>query len=211
MTTPETGISKVDRKTILPEKDQCVYTSCYCEENVWKLCQHLRDTHSEELLDDYFVVFISNPSQETILWKQKAGQSQDDFLVVWDYHVILIDKQSQLVFDLDTSLPFPCSFDLYMQSAIRSDFLLNEKYHRWFRVIPSKEYLATFASDRSRMRTPDGRWIKPPPSYPCIQTEFSTNNLDDFINMIESRNSIFKVGQIVVGTEELEKLLQKQS
>ena len=42
---------------------------------------------------------------------------------------------------------------------------------RMFRVIPANVFLDTFASDRSHMLDAEGKWLKPPPSYPCIQTE----------------------------------------
>lgn len=45
------------------ERDQCIYTSCYCEENVYKLLQSLlSDGIPAECL---FAVFISN-SNETV-------------------------------------------------------------------------------------------------------------------------------------------------
>lgn len=197
---------KVDKTTIFPDKNQCAYTSCYCEENVWKLCEYIRDKFPPDILDDYFVVFISNPQQETVLWKQKAGRVENDFFVVWDYHVVLIDKEAQLVFDLDSTVAFPSSFNLYLQSCIRNDcLLLEERFHRRFRVIGAKQYLEIFASDRSRMKHPDGSFIKPPPNYPCIQTELSHNNLDDFIDMTESLNVVSSVSHLLIGTEEFRK------
>lgn len=41
-------------------RDKCTYTSCYCEENVWKLvqCKELA-----KVTDRLYVVFISNPSE----------------------------------------------------------------------------------------------------------------------------------------------------
>lgn len=41
------------------------YAGCYCEENVWLLCQRLCDTgkaHESELI----VVFMSNPEQQVL-------------------------------------------------------------------------------------------------------------------------------------------------
>jgi len=37
-------------------------------------------------------------------------------------------------------------------------------------MIRADLYLETFASDRSHMKDADGKWQKPPPSYPCIET-----------------------------------------
>lgn len=41
---------------------------------------------------------------------------------------------------------------------------------RFFRVVPAKQFLQSFASDRRHMKRPDGSWIKPPPPYPAICT-----------------------------------------
>lgn len=49
-------------------------------------------------------------------------------------------------------------------------------------MVPAKDYLATFASDRSHM-IKDGNWIMPPPAYPPICTAIFKHNLNDFINM----------------------------
>jgi hypothetical protein len=47
----------------------------------------------------------------------------------------------------------------------------NRDIFRQFRVIPADEFLSTFASDRSHMLDEDGKWLKTPPSYPCLQTK----------------------------------------
>jgi hypothetical protein len=36
-----------------------------------------------------------------------------------------------VVYDLDTTLPFPCSFELYAEKALRYDERLNETYQRY--------------------------------------------------------------------------------
>ena len=108
--------------SILPPADECEYTSCYCEENVWKLCQRLQEKEVLQDLHRASAVFISNPARSVPLWSQKAGRGAEkvpnhDFftlivmeyqMVVWDYHVILvyIGDDSTLIYDLDTTLPF---------------------------------------------------------------------------------------------------------
>lgn len=99
-----------------------------------------------------------------------------------------------LVYDFDCSLPLPCDFSSYSKQVLRDDDLLHEDYHRRFRVVSAHDYLEVFASDRSRMKNQTGEWIKPPPQYPCIQTNESSNNLDDFICM---DNKLFHVGEIL--------------
>ncbi|KAI0781311.1 N-terminal glutamine amidase-domain-containing protein [Trametes elegans] len=66
-----------------------VYTSYYCEENVYLLAQMLTQllhTDSRGGLWQVFVVFISNSGKTVALWSQKAR----DGVVVWDYHVVLV-------------------------------------------------------------------------------------------------------------------------
>ncbi|XP_054047071.1 protein N-terminal glutamine amidohydrolase isoform X3 [Rissa tridactyla] len=105
------------------------------------------------------------------LWKQKSGRGDEP--VVWDYHVILLHVSSgeqNFIYDLDTVLPFPCPFDMYSVEAFRLDDSLRPEFHRKIRMIRADLYLKTFASDRSHMKDANGKWQKPPPSYPCIET-----------------------------------------
>ncbi|XP_015229869.1 PREDICTED: protein N-terminal glutamine amidohydrolase [Cyprinodon variegatus] len=174
-------MTAVDR--ITPSRENCVYTSCYCEENVWKLCEFFR-TEKTAPLEQLFVVFISNDKRVIPLWKQKSGHG--DHPVFWDYHVVLLQVHPQsdsLVYDLDSELSFPCSLGLYGAMAFRSDRHIRPEYHRKLRVIPANSFLLNFASDRSHMRNPDGTWKMPPPPYPPIQTAENQMNLDDFISM----------------------------
>ncbi|KAL3856825.1 hypothetical protein ACJMK2_011539 [Sinanodonta woodiana] len=167
----------------IPLIQDCVYTSCFCEENVWKLCEHVQQNCPEHQ-KNCFCVFISNLEKKIPLWCQKSS-SEEDGLVIWDYHVIFVYKSKDkcIVYDMDTSLPFPCDIEEYLSKAIRSDAHIKKEFHRFFRVIPSEEFIRTFASDRSHMLNKEGKWIKEPPNYPCIQTKESTNNIQDFINM----------------------------
>ncbi|XP_049458574.1 protein N-terminal glutamine amidohydrolase isoform X1 [Epinephelus fuscoguttatus] len=168
-----------------PSRENCVYTSCYCEENVWKLCEFIR-TERTVPLEELLVVFISNENRTVPLWKQKSGRG--DHPVIWDYHVILLQvghqPSSSLVYDLDSELAFPCSLTLYAAEALRSDSHINPAYHRKLRVIPAHCFLLNFASDRSHMKNSDGSWKMPPPPYPPICTPECQMNLDDFISMI---------------------------
>ncbi|XP_009680962.2 protein N-terminal glutamine amidohydrolase isoform X1 [Struthio camelus] len=154
-----------------------------CEENVWKLCDYIR-SRDQYPLEEFYAVFISNDRRMIPLWKQKSGRGDDP--VVWDYHVILLHVSSgeqNFIYDLDTVLPFPCPFDIYTVEAFRLDDRLPPEFQRKIRMIRADLYLKTFASDRSHMKDADGKWQKPPPSYPCIETADSKMNLDDFISM----------------------------
>uniref|UniRef100_A0A1A8P9S3 Protein N-terminal glutamine amidohydrolase n=1 Tax=Nothobranchius rachovii TaxID=451742 RepID=A0A1A8P9S3_9TELE len=174
---------KAVKDRITPSREFCVYTSCYCEENVWKLCEFVQTARTAPL-EQLFVVFISNDNRMVPLWKQKSGHA--DHPVIWDYHVILlhVDPQSEvLVYDLDSELSFPCNLRLYGSQALRSDRHIKPEYHRKLRVIPAESFLLNFASDRTHMKNPDGSWKKPPPSYPPLKTAGCQMNLDDFISM----------------------------
>ncbi|KAM9339862.1 protein N-terminal glutamine amidohydrolase [Symphorus nematophorus] len=170
-------------KRITPDREDCVYTSCYCEENVWKLCEFVR-TERTAPLEELFVVFISNDNRKVPLWKQKSGRG--DQPVIWDYHVVLLQVGSVTepqIYDLDSELSFPCSLKQYAAEALRSDRHINPAYHRKLRVVDADSFLLNFASDRSHMRNLDGSWTMPPPLYPPICTAESHMNLDDFISM----------------------------
>ncbi|KAM4907574.1 protein N-terminal glutamine amidohydrolase isoform 3-T3 [Sylvia borin] len=178
MARPEAGY-----EAAVPPRPACAYTSCYCEENVWKLCDYIR-SQDRYPLEEFYAVFISNDRRMIPLWKQKSGHGDEP--VVWDYHVILLHVSSgeqNFIYDLDTVLPFPCPFDVYSVEAFRSDDSLRPEFHRKIRMVRADLYLKTFASDRSHMKDADGKWQKPPPPYPCIETADSKMNLDDFISM----------------------------
>ncbi|KPP58210.1 protein N-terminal glutamine amidohydrolase-like [Scleropages formosus] len=157
--------------------------SIYSEENVWKLCEHIK-TSKRCPLGDVYAVFISNERKMVPIWKQKSGRGEEP--VIWDYHVILLHdchKEQTFIYDLDTTLPFPCPFDTYVKEAFKSDSYINPAFWRKLRVVPADVFLQNFASDRSHMKDASGGWRMPPPPYPCIETAESRMNLDDFISM----------------------------
>ena len=79
---------KTGLPTNIPPAGQCSYAACYCEENVYKICQSLANTEGGELTKAW-AVFVSNKKRVVPLWRQKAGRDEEK-LVIWDYHVILI-------------------------------------------------------------------------------------------------------------------------
>ena len=109
--------------------------------------------------------------------------------MLWDYHVILLvkDGHKSLVYDLDTKLPFPASFEKYCEATFGEESAITEKFRRMFRVIPGGEFLAGLSSDRRHMRRQESQeWTQPPPSWPCIRgSEETEHNLDTFISMGE--------------------------
>ncbi|XP_062836119.1 protein N-terminal glutamine amidohydrolase isoform X2 [Anolis carolinensis] len=150
----------------VPDRPGCIYTSCYCEENVWKLCEYIQ-RQNQYPLEEFYAVFISNDRR-------------------MDYHVILLhvaNGDQNFIYDLDTVLPFPCPFDTYIEEAFKSDSIINPGYRRKVRLVRADVFLKTFASDRSHMKDASGNWLKPPPLYPCIETAEFKMNLDNFISM----------------------------
>ncbi|KAK3135629.1 hypothetical protein QOZ80_5BG0421450 [Eleusine coracana subsp. coracana] len=166
------------------------HTPCYCEENVYLLCKELiRTGVADPGGNDLFVVFISNERKQVPLWHQKASNSDDGF-ICWDYHVICIQSRrskgevSDLVWDLDSDLPFPSPFVQYVSNAIRPLSFGDSVYRRLFRVIHAPLFLRSFASDRSHMKDAMGNWIQLPPKYePIVAEDGTTNNLNEYIAM----------------------------
>lgn len=84
-------------------------------------------------LSKCYAVFVSNEGRTVPLWRQKAGRG-DDKVVIWDYHVFFmhyIGPNKSLVFDLDTTLPFPTYFHKYITETFRSDLALKPEHHRY--------------------------------------------------------------------------------
>ncbi|KIY95534.1 WDYHV motif containing 1 [Monoraphidium neglectum] len=148
------------------ERTACVYTSCYCEENALLLSRRLVDSGVVPAPECLYVLFVTNRLRQTPLWCQRAA-SDEDGLVVWDYHVFVIEAahgrlRRARVWDLDTRLPFPCSLDDYTHAALRP------VRAPVYRVVPAADLWRHFASDRSHMRLPEGGWSAAPPPYPCL-------------------------------------------
>jgi hypothetical protein len=183
----------------LPVANQCIYTPCYCEETVWKLCDSIRKDFPSEL-DYCHVAFISNPKRMVPMWRQKSGKNEEK-LALWDYHVILLYNPDErcVVYDMDSDLPFPTHFHRYVSETFRTENILQPEYHRFFRVVPASRFLSLFSSDRKHMLRSDGTWIKPPPSYPPILNGVGSN-LDSFLDMTTPKNEygeIFSLMELV--------------
>lgn len=75
-----------------------LYTSQYCEENVFNILKSNYFTGSHAL-------FISNAARTVLLDEQKAGGAEGR--VCWDYHVVAINLKFKYVLDRDSTLPLP--------------------------------------------------------------------------------------------------------
>ncbi|XP_006458497.1 hypothetical protein AGABI2DRAFT_64499 [Agaricus bisporus var. bisporus H97] len=166
-----------------------VYTRCYCEENVYLLCEDFMSRKDVCERWDIWVVFISNETKTVALWDQKVAR-EPGAPVLWDYHVILVlestkafkaansdcENETQTarswVYDFDTLItPVPCT---WLVSEVRGVapyiYPLMLKENSMFRLIPGSIFINYFASDRSHMLIPDqGReaaiYISPPPEH----------------------------------------------
>lgn len=147
-------------------KKEFAYTSCFCEENAIRLQQQLSSGSSSR----FFACFLSNGSGVLPLWKQQAGNAEKDGVIFWDYHVFVVECRSFggtsgedgveiYVWDLDSTLPFPCTLEEYVRCAIKPWIWLqvakSEVEHRVFRLC-GKEALSRFSSDRRHMKLRKG-------------------------------------------------------
>ncbi|CAH9105524.1 unnamed protein product [Cuscuta epithymum] len=194
------------------------HTPFYCEENVYQLCKKLcADGLANPDASDLFAVFICNDKKQVPLWNQKASHRADG-VVLWDYHVICIQKRkdessSDLVWDLDSTLPFPSPLASYIAETTRPSFPLFSEFKRYFRIVHAPIFLKSFASDRSHMKDAAGNWQSQPPAYEAIVAEDGTlNNLNQYIQIscedalkdltADAVNAVFvqKFGIVVAGS-----------
>lgn len=110
--------------------------------------------------------------------------------MIWDYHVIAVVMDPTrvappMVYDLDTTLPFPCPFEVYVAGTFPWEEQELPPQYRWrCRVVTAQALFASFASDRSHMRLPGDKWQAPPPTEDPIKTVSATNNLfDEWLQM----------------------------
>lgn len=119
-----------------PRGDSAHYASCYCEENIYLLALRKLQEQSELLPADrpeLFVVFVSSQSQQTPIWCQAANVRTPEAPVVWDYHVVLLQRDpagERLILDYDTTLPFPSAADAYIQLCFRPTLLLRPEHQQ---------------------------------------------------------------------------------
>lgn len=176
---------------VMIEASDCLYTPCYCEENIYKFIED----YSDEFFELY-AVFISNPHQRCVIWHQRLREEPAINPVCWDYHVIAIGKKNSqsLVFDFDTTLPFPCPLQEYVSKCFRpsdpeiSQWWLQfaELNGHFFRPIIGLDFLSSFSSDRSHMIDDNGDWKSDPPKYDPIFKPDKGNNLMEFLDFNNS-------------------------
>ena len=148
------------------------YSAFFCEENALLLCRALVE-RGRAPLHELSVCFISNEARRAPVWCQTKGRPVEGGLVFWDYHVVVVQAaagRDPLVWDLDSTLPFPCALARYAHEALQpaASSVLPPELQPRFRVVPGAFFARHFASDRSHMRRADGSWEAPPPPYPPV-------------------------------------------
>ncbi len=156
------------------------YQPYYCEENIWQFCHQCDVDERRSLL----VVFISNAQRTCALWSQRAARTPDE-PVLWDYHVVAVDTSAPapLVWDLDTTVGAPTSFDTWWHATFPFEDVLPAPFQPLFHLVEAATYLERFSSDRSHMRRDDGSWQAPPPDWDPIFDADEGMNLQKFIDM----------------------------
>ena len=142
----------------------------YCEENIWKLCQH-PDFQGGE------VIFIASYGDYFPMLHQQGSQ-QPDLPIFWDYHVIL--QKEDTIYDFNSTLGFATEASKYFSQSFVDAALLSPLQIPMLRRIPAIEFVAVFKSDRRHMKSQTG-WSAPPPEWPLISE--SESNLSQFVNM----------------------------
>ncbi|CAA7057146.1 unnamed protein product [Microthlaspi erraticum] len=193
------------------EATQFQHTPYYCEENVYLLCKTLCENGVADATgSDLFVVFISNEKKQVPLWHQKAS-TRADGIVLWDYHVICVQRKKEsdaepLVWDLDSTLPFPSPLASYVNETIQPSFQLFAEYQRYFRIVHAPLFFKHFASDRRHMKEPDGSWIaQPPPYQPIVSQDGILHNLSEY-NAMSGADSLSTMDPDTVGAAVSQKL-----
>lgn len=177
----------------LPQRERYLYQSCYCEENIWHLCQR------PEFLNSDVIIMASRGGFFPILHQRGAETPQTPLL--WDYHVVLLwrdERGDHYVLDFDTSMSFCTPAEWYFRQALLDERLLVPEFIPLFRVMPAGEYAASLLSDRRHMKTKDG-WLAEPPKWPPISK--TRSNLKKFTDM-----SDHEYGDVLTSTQLMRRL-----
>ncbi|BBH07327.1 Protein N-terminal glutamine amidohydrolase [Prunus dulcis] len=146
------------------------------EENVYLLCKELgtkgiADAQISLLLNLLFVCCGAKLKNVEDPIVASEGQQPSRWDCSLDYHVICVQRKGRgdspsphLVWDLDSSLPFPCPLAHYVSETIRPDFQTFSEFQRYFRIVHAPLFLRCFASDRRHMKDSVGNWLHQPPS-----------------------------------------------
>lgn len=158
-----------------------IYTSGFCEENIWWLIKSLSTDGLD--VNRMNVLLFSNTDKSILVTNQLAAEP--GIPILWDYHVVLQFEigAGRWVLDFDTRLAFPEKLVIYCEKTFPRQAVIAEQYRTWVRTIPAQFYLKYFCSDRNHMhgRIGDDSF----PDYPVIQPAESERRilLSEFWNM----------------------------
>ena len=80
--------------------ENTIYTSCYCEENIYNLSKSLLLNN----IRNFDVIILSNFNKSVLLFNQSSSKLKTShYPVIWDYHVIL-SFNNEFIVDFDTRL-----------------------------------------------------------------------------------------------------------
>jgi hypothetical protein len=150
------------------------YQPFYCEENVWRLLQN------PAIPTPGAALFVTNPHQTVAVYGQRHAIRDP---VIWDYHVVLLLPRHGQVLDLDDREPGARPLADWLARAFRRTDPAQHQAH--FRMVPGPEFLRKFSSDRSHMRTADGRLRQPAPPWPAPFQPQLGMNLPRFVNLAD--------------------------
>ena len=138
------------------------YTPFFCEENIWQLVSDL----NVSVRSSCFVLFLTNKTQSIALINQKAAPP--DQYIVWDYHVILHNREDHTILDFDTRLGFKNSIENYFFRTFGNQSLIPDDFKTEIIQIPAEYYFQNFGSDRSHMIDKNGTRLRPFPAWEAI-------------------------------------------
>lgn len=139
----------------------------------------------------YFDTLVTTARLQVPIWCNARSNGP----VIWDYHVLAVGLSPMggaVIFDLDSSLPFPCPVGLWIEQALlpQSEACQIERLRRRWRCVEAGSFLSHFASDRSHMvkKIQEGgevqlQWSSAPPPYNCISTDTAVNTLPMYMDM----------------------------
>jgi len=178
-----------------------LYTALFCEENIWHLANKLIQQGAES--SELSIAFISNNRQQTVIFNQRSAKSH--IPVIWDYHVILVQKSSTetLIYDFDSLSNFPEVAEQYLETSFPDEKNIPEEYQAHFRIVDAQTYIRLFSSDRSHMRG-----ILPADKFPKYEAISKTDS-DERITLAQFINFKKEGGNIAspINIKDFKKLL----
>ncbi len=160
-------------------RNNYIYTSLFCEENIWKLIESL---YMKPLAKPIEVLFIINHTNSVAIFEQNHAVNNNP--VIWDYHVVLLAQieKNHMILDFDSCCEFPTLVSTYFSLTFPENTLLIENLQPYIKAIPADYYFKHFYSDRSHMKDIINEMEYP--DYPAIKPA----NSIDALSLSDCRN-----------------------